>query len=162
MVVLDSGKVVQTWVKVFGQFFCWWGHRTDLNFRTARCLLARQATVPTALIFPAPKGLLNLGIAFQGGFFLGWQVPLASKVVGAPSSSTSCSGQVRSVVPSLNGQSGSARAPCASFIKTSCGGGASSIRLHSSMATASHSSAHLLSVEPRHGVVSCVHPLAVR
>src|SRR6267142_2409541 len=117
MAVLDSGKVVQTWVKVFGQFFCWccW---TDLNFRVARCLLVGQSTLPTTLALLASKGLLGLGIAFQGSFLLGWQVPLASRVVSAPSSGTSRSSQVRSVAPSVDGQSG----PCAPSLGCSCVG----------------------------------------
>jgi len=62
-----------------------------------------QATVLALL---APKGLLDLGIASQGGFFLGWQVPLASRVVSVPSSGISCSSWVHSLQPSLNGQLG--------------------------------------------------------
>ena len=62
--------------------------------------------MPATLTFLTSKGLLGLGITSQGSFLLGWQVPLASKMVGAPSSGTSCSGQVCSLGPSLDGQPG--------------------------------------------------------
>ena len=107
---------------------------------------------------------------------MGWQVPLASKVVGAPSSGASRSGRVRSLTPSLDGRPGprapSPRCPFGcevgprvSSIGTSCGSGASSIRSPSSVVAASHSStpsARELFVEPWRGVVSCVPPPAVK
>jgi len=88
----------------------------------------------SALFGCLPFPLANLGIASQGSFFLGWQVPLASKVVSTPSSGTSCSGWVHSVTCSVDSQSGpcSIGAPRSSIL---------SLSLHPSTVTASHSSA---------------------
>jgi hypothetical protein len=121
--------------------------------------------MPAALAFLAPKGLLDSEIAYKSSFSLGWQVPLASKAVSTPSCGISRIGQVRSVAPSLDGQSGlrEAWSPhvgkarlCSRSVGVPCDSASSSCS-RPSMVTVSRSSAsstRLPSVELFCGAVS--------
>ena len=55
------------------------------GFSSGQVRLLGQAMMPAALALMVLEGLLDSGIASHGGFFLGWQVALALKMVGAPS-----------------------------------------------------------------------------
>jgi hypothetical protein len=55
------------------------------GFSSGQVCLLEQAMMPATLVLMVLEGLLDSGIASHGSFFLGWQVALALKMVGAPS-----------------------------------------------------------------------------
>jgi hypothetical protein len=77
-----------------------------------RALQWLRGALTLMLIIQAPKGLVILGDASQGGAFLGWQAPLACEAVGMPTSGVRCGGKVDSCWHSDAPSRGGISSPC--------------------------------------------------